>query len=139
MSEQKQPALHPWFHKFMVYFALWVFPVLGVIYGIRCIIFAVENSCHYQTLDIIACVLLMGVSLFGIKARFDLAAFRKVALQELLIGFLAAAGVLLVMHLLYYLPGDEDNYKKLFCAGWLAVWGIGVYRYYKSRGHLFVN
>lgn len=139
MSEQKQPKFHPWFHKFMIYFALWAFPVIGVLYGIRCIAFAVENSAYYRTLDIIACVLLIGVSLFGIKVRFDLAAFRQGALKEMLIAFLAAAAVLAVMHFLYYLPGDEDNLAKLQAAGWLAVWGFGVYRYYKQHEGRFVN
>ena len=139
MSEKKQPEFKMWFHKFMVNFAMWAFPIIGVVYGIRCIMFAVENSAHYQALDIAACVLLMGVSAYGIKVRFDLAAFRTGALKGLLAAFLAAAAVLLVMHLLYYIPGDEDNFQKLYYAGWTAVWGVGVYRYYKLHEGLFVN
>lgn len=139
MSEKKQPEFKMWFHKFMVNFALWVFPILGVVYGIRCIMFAVENGARYQALDVIACVLLMGVSAFGIKVRFDMAAFRAGALKEMLAAFLAAAAILLVMHLLYYIPGDEDDFQKLYYAGWTAVWGAGVYRYYKLHEGLFVN
>lgn len=139
MTERKQGSLHKWFHNFMIYFFMWAFPAIGVLYGIRCILFAVENSAQYQVLDIVVSVLLILVSLFAVKVRFDIAGYRAVAPKELLFTYLGAAAVLVILHLLMYLPGDEDNTKKLEAAGFLAVWGVAAYRYYQTQKDVFVN
>ena len=64
-----QPKFHEWFHKFVIYFALWAFPLIGVIEGIRYILFASENSVSCKGIVIILSVLLILASLFCIKVR----------------------------------------------------------------------
>ena len=76
---KQQPKFHKWFHGFLIYFALWAFPLFGVAYGVYYIDFAQENAVRYMPLVIILAVLLILVSLFTIKVRFDLAAFRPAA------------------------------------------------------------
>ena len=114
MSEQ-QPKLHEWFHKFLINFAMWAFALMGIAYAIRDIIFATENEATYKVLVIIMAVLLIALSLFIIKVRFDLAAFRSKAPQELLIACLAAAVIVFLINLLLYLqPACSPFLLKFF-------------------------
>ena len=136
MSEQK-PKFHQWFHNFLIYFALWAYALLGIAFGIRDILFAQENGVQYMVPVILLSVLLIGVSAFVIKVRFDLAAFRLQAPKELLGVCLAAAVLVFLIHLLLYLPGDTDSLGRGRDAFIFAIWGFVLYRYYHDRPWLF--
>ena len=132
-----QPKFHEWFHKFMIYFALWAFPLIGVIEGIRYILFASENSVSCKGIVIILSVLLILASLFCIKVRFDLAAFRRIAIKEILWVCLAAGALVFLINFLLEQSGDIDDMRKGWSGLIVAVWGFALYRYYKERPGLF--
>ena len=135
--DEQQPKFHEWFHKFLTCFALWVFPLFGVVFGIQYISFARENRVHMEALIIILSVLLILASLFCIKARFDLAAFRRIAIKEILgVCFAAAAAVFLINFLLYN-NGDKEDMRRAWDALILVAWGIAIYRYYSGRSYVF--
>ena len=134
---ETQPKFHEWFHKFVIYFALWAFPLIGVIEGIRYIIYAEENNADGKIILFILSILLILASLFCIKARFDLAAFRRIAVKELLWVFLAAGALVFLINFLMEQSGAIEDMRK----GWngliVAVWGFALYRYYNERSGLF--
>ena len=134
---ETQPKLHEWFHKFLIYFALWAFPLAGVIAGIRYIIFAKENGVDNQAVIIILSVLLILVSLFCIKARFDLAAFRRIAVKELLWVCLAAGALIFLINFIMERSGEIEDLREAWSGLIVAVWGIALYRYYNERSALF--
>lgn len=132
-----QPKFHEWFHKFLIYFALWAFPLIGVIEGIRYILFASENNASCKAVVIILSVMLILVSLFCIKVRFDLAAFRRIAIKEILWVCLAAGALVFLINFLLEQSGDIDDMRKGWSGLIVAVWGFALYRYYKERSGLF--
>ena len=134
---ERQPKFHEWFHKFMIYFAMWAFPLVGVIEGIRYIHFAVENSVSNKVIIIILSVLLMLASLFCIKARFDLAAFKRIAIKEIRWVCLTAAATVFLINFLMEQNGDIDDLHRAWGGLIVAVWGIAVYRYYNERAYVF--
>lgn len=136
MSE-RQPKFHPWFHNFLIYFALWAFPLFGIAYGIRYISFAHENAVRFEALVILLSAMLILLSLFAVKVRFDLAAFRARAPKELLGVCLAAAAVIFLIHLLLYVYGATESLGRGADALIFALWGIVLYRYYHERPYLF--
>jgi len=138
MSEQP-PKLHGYFHKFMIWFAMWAYALMAVIAGARDIMFAYDNRAHFEALVIIMGVLLIALGAFIVKVRFDLAAFRRNAPKELLIVCVAAAAIMAILHFLLTLYGDDDNSHRLSYALIFACWGIALYRYYNARSDLFVN
>ena len=72
MSEQ-QPKFHPYFHKFMIYFALWMFAAFAVLFGIKLIYNGIENGYRDMelTLLIVVNALLIVLGLFTVKVRFE--------------------------------------------------------------------
>lgn len=138
MSDQ-QPKLHGYFHKFMIWFAMWAYALMAVIAGASDIMFAYENRAHFEVLVIIMGVLLIALGVFIVKVRFDLAAFRRNTPKELLIVCLAAAAIMVILHFLLTFYGDDDNSHRLTYAFIFGCWGIALYRYYNDRRHLFVN
>lgn len=136
---QQQPKFHEWFHKFLIYFALWALSAFAILYGAKFIMSGVENGYHGTelTLLIIVNALLIAAGLFTIKARFDLAAFRGIAPKELLIASVAAAALCLANYWVEDIAGDDFNRSLLSTALILACWGIAVYRYYRDRPYLF--
>ena len=134
---ERQPKFHEWFHKFMIYFAMWAFPLVGVIEGIRYIHFAVENSVSNKVIIIILSVLLVLASLFCIKARFDLATFKRIAIKEILWVCLTAAATVFLINFLMEQNGDIDDLRRAWGGLIVAVWGIAVYRYYNERAYVF--
>ena len=134
---ERQPKFHEWFHKFMIYFAMWAFPLVGVIEGIRYIHFAVENSVSNKVIIIILSVLLELASLFCIKVRFDLAAFKRIAIKEILWVCLTAAATVFLINFLMEQNGDIDDLHRAWGGLIVAVWGIAVYRYYNERAYVF--
>ena len=96
--KQEQPVFHEWFHKFLINFAMWVFPLLGIIEGITYIIFADENGVGIKVVIFILSALLILASLFCIKVRYDPAGFRRIAVKELLIVCLAAGAAIFLIN-----------------------------------------
>ena len=132
-----QPKFHEGFHKFLIYFALWAFPLIGVIEGILYILFASENNASCKAVVIILSVLLILASLFCIKVRFDLAAFRRIAIKEILWVCLAAGALVFLINFMLEQSGDIDDMRKGWSGLIVAVWGFALYRYYKERPGLF--
>ena len=138
MSEQEQNTkFHRYFHNFLIYFALWAYALVAVISGIREIIFGEENNVEGAVIIYILGGILIAIGLFTIKVRFDLAAFRPKAPEELLGVCLAAAADILLLYLWYDYTGADDNRKRLLYVVVLVCWGISLYRYYKQRPYLF--
>ena len=88
-------------------------------------------------LVIILAVLLILVSLFALKVRFDLAAFRPAAPKELLVVCLASAAAVLLIHLTLYYGQAIESLKGVGDAVIFALWGFVLYRYYNDRPYLF--
>ena len=140
VSEQ-QPRYHMWFHNFLIYFALWAFSLFAVIYGVRFIFSGVEDGYHGFGLVMLVIVnaLLVGLGLFTLWARFDLAAFRSRAPKELVAACVAGATLCLVNYWVEDIVGDDCNRTFLTNALILACWAIALHRYYKPRRDLFRN
>lgn len=140
MSEQ-QPKFHPYFHKFMIYFALWMFAAFAVLFGIKHILDGIENGYHGFELFLLIAVnaLLIVLGLFTVKVRFDLAAFRGIAVKELLIAAVAGAVLCLANNWVRDYMGDDTNMSFVTAAIFLVAWGYAVHRYYKDRPYLFTE
>ena len=136
MSEQKT-ELHPWFHKFMICFALWAYGAFAVISGVQNLLYVMENGASKIVLDIILSVLLILLGLFVIKVRFDLAALREKAIRELTASCIAAALIFLAFHWVEDISGDDCYHGCIPKAVIFACWGIALYRYYSSRRDAF--
>ncbi len=140
MSEQKPGnKTDEFFHKFMINFALWVFPLFGVAYGVRYILFASENDAYHKVIIYILAVLLIGVCAFAIKSRFDLAALRRSAAKELPTVCIAAGALVFLINLILYRDGDIGSMSGAWAGGIVILWGIVLYRYYKTRGNMFTD
>ena len=135
--KQEQPVFHEWFHKFLINFAMWVFPLLGIIEGIRYIIFADENGVGIKVVIFILSALLILASLFCIKVRYDLAEFRRIAVKELLIACLIAGAAIFLINWLMYEDGAIEDMSRGWSGLIPALWGIAVYRYYNARPQIF--
>lgn len=133
----QQPKLHKYFHNFMIYFAMWAYVGLAVFYGIRHILHVLENGASYMALDTILSVLLIVAGIITIKARYDLAAFRVIAIKELLGTCIAAAVIFLCLHWVEDISGEDCYQNCVFKAVVFTCWGIALYRYYGQRSHLF--
>ena len=72
MTEKQKPGFKMWFHKFMIYFAIWAFAVFVVLYGVKGIAEAIENNMPHTALFVIAWGALIALALFLVKVRFDL-------------------------------------------------------------------
>ena len=138
MSEQ-QPKFHPWFHKFMIFFALWAYALFAFLYGIRNIWRAVENGVEFLPLVIILNVLLILLGVFTIAVRFDLAAFRPRAPKELLGICLGAAAIIRLLQLVRHLSAEDVDSGRILSAVIFTCWGIALYRYYNDRKYLFTR
>ena len=138
--DAQQPKFHEWFHKFLIYFALWMFAAFAVLNSIKYIMDCREDGYDGSdfVLILIVNVLIIAVGFFIIKARFDLAAFREKAPKELLIAFVTWAVLCLLNHLARdYIGNDDVDSSFIITAVILAGWGIALYRYYHARGYLF--
>ena len=139
MSEKKKPEFKIWFHKTMIYFVLWAFAAFAALYGAKGIMDTIENGMPNTAFFVIAWGALIALAVWLVKVRFDLAAFRRNALKELLIAGLVGAGILLLIQGLIYLSNEDVYAKDVYFALIVAVWTVGVYRYYKLHSDLFVN
>ncbi len=133
----KESRFHGYFHNFLIYFALWAYAALAVFYGAKHIFYVVENGASQMTLDIILSVLLIGVGVFTVITRFDLAAFRERAIAELLWICLAAAVIFLALHWVEDISGEDCYQGCVFKAVLFACWGIALNRYYGMRREMF--
>jgi len=139
MTEKKKSEYKIWFHKFMIYFALWAFAAFAVAFGVRGISDSIQNGMRHTALFVIAWGLLIADAVFLVKVRFDLAGFRQNTPKEMLIAGLAGAGILLLIQGLIYIS-DEDVYARdVESAVIIAIWTVGVYRYMNIHQDLFVN
>ena len=138
MSE-KQPKFHEWFHKFLVYFALWAYALFAIVYGVRAIWETLENEPGCMPLFIFLGALMIALGLYIVKVRFDLVKRRRVVVKELpAICFIAAA--IMAMKMIGNEMIAEDTSKgTIFALIIFACWGIALYRYYKERAYLFQN
>jgi hypothetical protein len=140
MSEKK-PQFSKFLHGFLIYFAMWAFAAFAVLFGIKFIYEGQMNG--YEGFElvmlIIVNVLLIGLGLYVVKVRFDLAGFKEKAPKELLCVCIIGAVLCLANYWVEDIAGDDFNRSLLSTAFILAVWGIGVYRYYRMHADLFVN
>ena len=136
MSDHQQ-KYHEWFHKFMIFFALWVFGAFAILYGIRHIIYVTENGASHMTLDIILSILLIILGIFIFKIRFDLAAMRERSIKELTGACIAAAFISLAFHWVEDISGEDCYQGCIFKTVVFVCWGIALYRYYSARKNTF--
>lgn len=139
LPEQQTPKFHPWFHKSLIYFFLWMFAVFAVLYGAKYIYSGVENGYHGTELVMLIVVnaLLILLGLFIIKVRFDLAAFREIAVKEILWACIAAAVICLGNYWVKEIAGDDNSPRLIGSAGIFLCWGYVLHKYYKDRPYLF--
>lgn len=135
----KQPKYAMYFHKFMIFFALWAFAVFAAYKGVWAIQFTLENGVPSPATIIIPGVLLILLGAFLIKVRFDLAAYRAAVPVEMLIACLAGAALVGLIHLLLDVYGAFEGQRWILEVVIFACWGIALYRYYKRFPELFVN
>ena len=133
----QQPKFHPYFHKFLIYFAMWAFALFAVLYGFRNIHHALENDPSYKIFILLTGFLLIVLAAFIIKVRFDLAAFRPAAPKELLGICLAGAALVLFRFLIDELSAEDSYGNPVIEAVIFICWGIALYRYYNDRKYLF--
>ena len=128
MKEQK---FSEGFHKFVIWFMLWVCGLGMIGIGIRNMAYAIEDGVSPLPLVIIMQIVLILSGLLVIKARFDLAKMKRIAPKELLAAFLAAAFAFFVDWRIYDVNGELVESTFLF-ALLSACWGIALYRYYTT-------
>ena len=96
-----QPELSMKWHKFLVNFALWLNAIMNAVYG-----FQLMTGSHYgssdtanqvysavsglKSVDMIFGILLIGVAVYMIFTRFQLARFQEGAPQKLTVGYVLA-------------------------------------------------
>lgn len=138
MSEQ-QPKFHVWFHKFLIFFFLWMMAAFAVLFGIRYIRSGLENG--YEGFPLAALIAVNGLQIllgfFTVKVRFDLAALREKSAKEMLIAGIAGAVLCLANYWVEDISGDDFNRTLLTTAFLLVCWGIALYRYYRGRSYIF--
>lgn len=138
MNEQ-QPKFHPWFHNFIIYLALWVLALFALILGIRHGWMALADGFGgiESLLQFVICALLVATGVVTIKLHFDLAAFRTIALKEMIIATVAGVAACLVSFLINYFVIGDNYMSQIPSAIFIAAWGLSVYRYYNARPYLF--
>lgn len=120
-----------WFHKLLINFWMWVCAgVLLWVAGYN-LLDATGNHIDWWIPLSILQVIQIGSAALLIKARFDLARWKRKALKEILIAALMSAAIFLIDFLVHDANGDLKENTVLF-ALLAACWGIGVYRYYRT-------
>ncbi len=138
MTEQ-QPKFHKWVHNFLIYFFMWACAAFAVLYGIKYIYLGQMNGYNGLELALLVIVnaLLILTGLFTVKARYDLAAFRRNAPAEILGVCIAGAVLCLANYWIKDYVGDDLNRSLITTAVLLVFWGVTLFRYYRSRPYLF--
>ncbi|MBQ6972984.1 MAG: hypothetical protein IJP86_11610 [Synergistaceae bacterium] len=151
MSDNTKPLR---WHKFLVYFSLWAGAVMLVLSGAAFIagtVYGEMGDRVYQafpvmrSVDIVYGLVLIGVAVYVIYTRFQLAGFRQGAPQKLLV-LLALSPVLewgyqFVLSAITGVPITEIHSGGSFI-GELIGTAIGIWLhkiYYGKRKELFVN
>ena len=127
----KQHQFSTAFHKFLVNGLLWVCGIGMILVGCQNIAYAIEDHVPPQVLIIVLQVVLMLAGGLLIRARFELAAFRKSGTVKLLAAFLAAAAVFLFDWRVHEVQGELVEGSYLFPL-LSACWGIAIFRYYRT-------
>lgn len=129
-------------HKFLIYFALWCGGVLGIISGVS-LLLSVSDFMRYSGAYGVLVMLLgageVGLGVFVIYVRFQLARFRRGAPQKLLIAYGITLGINLISTLITVsIAGSADGSAVGGIAGGI-VFLIICWKYYSNRKELFVN
>lgn len=129
-------------HKFLIYFALWCGGVLGIISGVS-LLLSVSDFMRYSGAYGVLVMLLgageVGVGVFVIYVRFQLARFRRGAPQKLLIAYGITLGINLISTLITVsIAGSANGSAAGSIAGGI-VFLIICWKYYFNRKELFVN
>lgn len=128
-------------HKFLIYFGLWVAGLLDIASGIQNVRLSSQLMQYLQTYG--ALFLILGAAaivlgIFLIYVRFQLARFRKNAPKKLLIAIVIG----LITSLVALATGLSLGADMSDSAGAIIGEGVGLFvcwRYYSSREELFIN
>lgn len=120
-------------HKFLIYFLLWVTGVLNIAAGMTWFQLA-DYGMEYLLIG--AAEVILGI--FVIYVRFPLAKFKRGAPQKLIIAY-AATTVINVIVLMVELSLGVDISTSVAPIAWGVVVIFYSWRYYSSREELFVN
>ena len=132
VAPQSEPIVQPEFpmkwHKFMIYFALWANAVIYILNGL--VLFSLTSS---SPIAGILGLIFLGIAVWAIYVRFQLAGLRTGAPKKLLIWMIVSVA----MGLLSAIGnGDSQAIPAVIGSISYAVWN---WRYYSSREELFVN
>ena len=123
-----QPEFPMKWHKFMIYFALWANAVINIINGL--VFFSLTTS---SPIAGILGLIFLGIAVWAIYVRFQLAGLRTGAPKKLLIWMIVSVAMGLLSAI-----GNGDSQAIPAVIGNISytVWN---WRYYSSREELFVN
>ena len=137
--EQQEPKFQPWFHKFLTCFFFWAFGAFAILFGAKFIYSGIENG--YNGFPLVMLIVVNGLlilyGLFLFKIRFDLAAFRRIVLREIIIAGVVGVALCLANYWVEDIAGDDYNTKLLTTAVLIACWSFVLHRYYNDRPYLF--
>ncbi len=161
MTENTKPL--NW-HKFLIYFGLWVGSALGLLVAVGYFTGAVYGGAEeviyrafpvLKWVDIAYCLLLIGLSVYGIHTRYQLAGFKESAPKKLLSLYVAMSVVFLaytlcsagiMTHRLVSLGHPDAAEQVWFFVGksfWqlfpMLIMFLINKKYYGNRKDLFVN
>lgn len=133
------PKFHKWFHDFLVYFALIGFGVLAILSGAKNILDVYGNGYKGMEFILVAItnVFMIASGILMIKARFDLAAFKKGASNTIWIACGLLGAVFFVNHLLESKIGDDLIGANIGMGVIFIIWGFAISEYYSARSYLF--
>lgn len=138
------------FHKFLVYFWLWVIALADIsdvggyleLFNIPGASFDVVTAAIFVIMGVIS----LGMAVFIIYARFQIARFKRGAIKKLLTAYTLEICSSLVSYIVTYCiisPSKELILAAFFAAIFVIVIQllilIAIWRYYSSREELFVR
>ena len=149
-----EPAPSMKWYKFLIFFALWAGAILNVLSGISQLtgmtyaavgVTARDVYAYYgeglHVLDIVMGVAMIGLAVFSIIVRFQLAGYKKQSPKMLLVLY----GVSLVVSILYSIIAGAITHVNMVDSSTIsslvvsAVMIVVNYVYFKKRAHLFCN
>ena len=149
-----KPALPMGWYKFLIYFALFAGAILNVISGVSMLTgtqyaqYGVNAQTIYrfynglEGLDMLMGVLFVVLAVLGIVTRFQLAGYKKSG-PMLLVALYGANAVVSLIYVIGFssivgsdLLGFSSDFSSIAVSVAMA---FANYKYFKKRGHLFVN
>lgn len=136
-------------HKFLIYFVLWIGAIINLTNGIAYFFAAksmsnmvnpVINVHRMQILDVVVGIILILLSAFTIYTRFQLAAYKAKA-PCLLIAVYALGGIITMCYsfALTFVTEGVTFYDEFASLAVAAIMCVINYIYFKNRADLFVN